>query len=55
MMATLTIPNVDQQTMLRLKVRAQVNGRSLDRELRFIIQNALATEAFLDNEQELIA
>jgi len=42
-MPTLTIRNVDAQTVQKLKQRAQQNGRSLEAELRTIVERASET------------
>jgi plasmid stability protein len=43
-MATLTIGNVDQRPKERLRVRAARNGRSIEAELRHILNETLAAE-----------
>ncbi|NEE02107.1 FitA-like ribbon-helix-helix domain-containing protein [Phytoactinopolyspora halotolerans] len=40
-MATLTIRNVDEDLKARLRVRAAENGRSMEAEVRAILQAAL--------------
>jgi plasmid stability protein len=42
-MATLTIRNVDPAVQKRLRVRAAQNGRSMEAELRQILEEAVAT------------
>lgn len=44
-MATLTIRNVDPEVQKRLRVRAAQNGRSMEAELRQIIQDAVSSGA----------
>ena len=39
-MATLTIRNLDDKTVERLKQHARQNGRSLQAEVRYILNNA---------------
>jgi len=41
-MATLTIRNVDPEVQKRLRVRAAENGRSMEAELRQIINDAVS-------------
>ena len=43
-MATMTIRNIDNQLKVRLRVRAAVNGRSMEEEARDILRCALSTE-----------
>ena len=50
-MATLTIRNLDEKTVERLKQHARQNGRSLQAEVRHILNNA----AQLLTHQELWA
>jgi antitoxin FitA len=40
-MATLTIRNVDPEVQKRLRVRAALNGRSMEAELRQILKDAV--------------
>ncbi|MDE0149912.1 MAG: hypothetical protein F4092_08040 [Rhodospirillaceae bacterium] len=42
-MATLTIRNLDDKTVERLKHQARQNGRSLQAEVRHILNNAAQT------------
>jgi len=42
-MATLTIRNVDPEVQKQLRVRAALNGRSMEAELREIIRKAVQT------------
>jgi antitoxin FitA len=42
-MATLTIRNVDPAVQKRLRVRATQNGRSMEAELRQILEEAVAS------------
>src|ERR1700722_413761 len=42
-MPTLTIRNVDPEVQKRLRVRAAQNGRSMEAELRQIIEDVVAT------------
>lgn len=39
-MAQVLIRNIDDDTMASLKLRAEMNGRSLEQELRTILKNA---------------
>jgi len=41
-MATLTIRNLDDATRARLRVRAAEHGRSMEAEVRAILQDAVA-------------
>ena len=41
-MASITIRNLEQDTKRRLKIRAAMNGRSMEQEAREILKNALA-------------
>lgn len=41
-MASLTVRGLDQETKSRLRVRAAQHGRSMEAEVRAIIQQALA-------------
>jgi antitoxin FitA len=45
-MGTLTIRNIDEMTKSRLRVRAARNGRSMEEELRKLIQAATSGEEF---------
>ena len=40
-MASITIRNLEEKTKRRLKIRAAMNGRSMEHEVREIIKNAL--------------
>ena len=44
-MATLTIPNVDDDLARRLRTRAAVHGRSVEAEARTILADALGPAA----------
>ncbi|ABD06303.1 conserved hypothetical protein [Rhodopseudomonas palustris HaA2] len=44
-MAVLTIRNIDDAIEQRLRVRAAVNGRSMEDEARAILRAALSTDA----------
>jgi antitoxin FitA len=44
-MASVTIRNIDDQTMARLKDRAARNGQSLQAELRQILERAALSDA----------
>ncbi|WP_031359511.1 FitA-like ribbon-helix-helix domain-containing protein [Caballeronia sordidicola] len=44
-MATLTIRNLDEQVKALLRVEAARHGRSMEEEVRVILQNALAGTA----------
>jgi plasmid stability protein len=46
-MATLTIRNVDDKLVKRLKAQAKANQRSLEAELRMIVQRAVEIEKSL--------
>lgn len=41
-MASITIRNLEQDTKRRLKIRAAMNGRSMEQEAREILKNAFA-------------
>jgi len=41
-MASITIRNLEQDTKRRLKIRAAMNGRSMEQEAREILKSALA-------------
>ncbi len=43
-MAHLLVNNLDPHLIEKLKVRSQRHGRSLDEELKLILQQAVATE-----------
>jgi antitoxin FitA len=43
-MATLTIRKLDDRLMVRLRVRAAHNGRSMEEEAREILKSALEVE-----------
>ena len=49
-MATLTVRNVDPEIQKRLRVRAAQNGRSMEAELRHILEGVFRGE---ENEPEL--
>jgi plasmid stability protein len=40
-MASITIRNLEETTKRKLKVRAAINGRSMEQEAREILKNAL--------------
>ena len=44
-MANVTIRNIDEQTIARLKTRAARNGRSLQAELQQILERAAMADA----------
>ena len=44
-MASITVRNLEDDVKQRLRVRAAVNGRSMEAEAREILKSALATEA----------
>jgi plasmid stability protein len=44
-MATLTIRNLDDSVKARLRVEAARHGRSMEEEVRVILQNAVASTA----------
>ena len=44
-MASITIRNLEQDTKRRLKIRAAMNGRSMEQEAREILKGALAQTA----------
>ena len=44
-MASITVRNLDDDVKQRLRVRAAVNGRSMEAEAREILKTALAVEA----------
>lgn len=44
-MASITVRNLDDDVKQRLRVRAAVNGRSMEAEAREILEAALAAEA----------
>ena len=50
-MATLTVRNVDATLKERLRIRAARNGRSMEAELRVILNEALSVEK--DREPDL--
>jgi antitoxin FitA len=50
-MATLTVRNVDATLKERLRIRAARNGRSMEAELRVILNEALGVEK--DREPDL--
>lgn len=41
-MASITIRNLDEATKRKLKIRAAINGRSMEQEAREILKSALA-------------
>lgn len=41
-MASIVIRNLDETTKRKLKIRAAINGRSMEQEVREILQSALA-------------
>ncbi|GEO98975.1 FitA-like ribbon-helix-helix domain-containing protein [Methylobacterium haplocladii] len=43
-MAVMTIRNIDDAIKTRLRVRAAMNGRSMEEEARDILRSALSTE-----------
>ncbi|MDO4905497.1 MAG: plasmid stabilization protein [Lautropia sp.] len=43
-MATMTIRNIDDQLKARLRIRAAINGRSMEEEARDILRAALSME-----------
>lgn len=43
-MSTLTVRNVDPRLKERLRIRAAINGRSMEAELRCILSDTLATQ-----------
>ena len=43
-MAVMTIRNIDEAIKKRLRVRAAVNGRSMEDEARDILRSALSTD-----------
>jgi plasmid stability protein len=43
-MAVMTIRNIDAAIKTRLRVRAAINGRSMEDEARDILRSALSTE-----------
>lgn len=49
-MAALTIRNLDDRTHARLRVRAAQNGRSMEAEVRAILDDLLATEGAAEAE-----
>lgn len=49
-MSTMTIRNLDDELRARLRIRAAENGRSMEAEVRQILQDALDT---LGNERGL--
>lgn len=53
-MATLTIRNVPDETKRRLRIRAAEHGRSMEAELRAIIDDALEKPAPPENLGEAI-
>lgn len=44
-MASITVRNIEDDVKQRLRVRAAVNGRSMEAEVREILKAALASEA----------
>jgi plasmid stability protein len=44
-MASITIRNLDENTKRKLKVRAAMNGRSMEQEAREILKSALTQAA----------
>ena len=44
-MASITIRNLDESTKRKLKIRAAMNGRSMEQEAREILKNTLAQAA----------
>lgn len=44
-MAVMTIRNIDDGIKMRLRVRAALNGRSMEEEARDILRSALSTES----------
>ena len=44
-MASITVRNIEDDVKQRLRVRAAVNGRSMEAEAREILKSALAAEA----------
>jgi antitoxin FitA len=47
-MATVTVRNLGDSVVKRLKARARINNRSLEAELRQILDRAAANEAAFD-------
>ncbi|MCC5934386.1 MAG: DUF433 domain-containing protein [Balneolales bacterium] len=54
-MASVTIRNLDEETKLRLKVRAAQNNRSLEEELRISLRMIAEDETLLSPETENVA
>jgi plasmid stability protein len=53
-MATLTIRNVDETVKRRLQVRAALNGRSMEAELRELVSGLVESEsASIEPEEDL--
>lgn len=44
-MASITIRNLEAETKRKLKIRAAMNGRSMEQEVREILKSALAQTA----------
>ncbi|MCU0253904.1 MAG: plasmid stabilization protein [Acidobacteria bacterium] len=44
-MASLTIRKLDEQTKMRLRVRAALHGRSMEEEARSLLRSALGEDA----------
>ena len=48
-MASITIRNLDDEEMIRLRVRADSNDRSVEEEARVILREAVSEEADPEN------
>ena len=54
-MATLTIRNVDEKVKRRLQVRAALNGRSMEAELREMVSGLVESESAPSSNEEDLA
>ena len=54
-MAQVLIRGLEENVVQRLKDRAQANGRSLEAELRFVIEQAASFDAKMAETRELAA
>ena len=53
-MATLTVRNLDESLVRKLRIRAAEHGRSAEAEHREILRSVLETEEVKPNRQEII-
>ena len=53
-MASITIPNLDEDVKTRLRIRAAENGRSMEEEARVILREAVESKSDRQNLASLI-